>query len=316
MLFYIISALINAVVSTILGVVVYFKNRKEFTNKIFAVFCFVVAVWSYSYFVWLLLKDKSVVLINHRIFLMGASIFIVILFFHSVLSFTNKVKNYKKFLISGYSIFSFFLLVDYFTPFFIKNVERELIFEFWPKPGIFLHPFLIIWYFYLLFAIYILVKEIKGSYDNISYNAQLKYILAGTIIGFGGAALNYFLWYGIQIPPITNFLVSVGMITIAFGIVKHHLFNIKILTSELLVFISWFFVIVRSALSQNTQELWANIVLMLLMFVIGTFLIRSVSREVASEKKLLEEAQKNLEFEKKLHQALAEVSEKRAKIKF
>ena len=241
MLFYIINPLINALVATILGFVIYFRNRKEFVNKVFALFCGLVAIWSYAYFVWFLLEDKKLILLNHRLFLMGASIFIAILFFHSILAFTNKIKKYKKLLTVGYAIFFFFLLMDYFTPFIVKNVQKELFFEFWPKAGILLAPFLVVWYFYLLASVYVIIKEIKRTYSSnskvdVSYRTQLKYILIGAIIGFVGTVPNYFLWYGIMIPPVTNFLGAVGMIIIAYGITRHHLFNIKLLISELLVF--------------------------------------------------------------------------------
>lgn len=98
MLFYIISSLINALVATILAFVVYSRNKKQLVNKVFSLFCSLVAIWSYAYFAWFLLKDKNLVLLNHRLFLMGASIFIAILFFHSILAFTNKIKQYKKLL--------------------------------------------------------------------------------------------------------------------------------------------------------------------------------------------------------------------------
>ena len=160
-MFYILNPLVNALVATILGFIIYFRNRKELVNKLFALFCGSVAIWSYSYFAWLLLKDKDLILFNHCIFLMGASIFIAILFFHSILAFTNKIKEYKKFLVWGYVIFAFFLLVCWFTPFIVKDVQKEMFFEFWPKAGILLAPFLIIWYFYLLSPLYIMIKEIN-----------------------------------------------------------------------------------------------------------------------------------------------------------
>lgn len=318
MLFYILNPLVNALIATILSFVVYFRNRKQLVNKVFALFSAVVAIWSYAYFVWLLLKDKDLILLNHRIFLMGASIFIAILFFHSILAFTNKIKQCKKPLVIGYIIFFLFLLIDYFTPFIVKDVQRELFFEFWPKPGILLAPFLTVWYFYLSWSAWIMIKEIKrtsssNSEADISYRIQLKYILTGAIIGFVGATPNYFLWYDIMIPPVTNFLGGIGMIIIAFGILKHHLFNIKLLISELLVFTIWIFVIARTALSNNPQDLLMNSILAFLVFVVGIFLMRSVSKEIEMDKIILEETQKNLDFEQRLRKTFSEIAEEQTK---
>ena len=293
-LFYILNSLVNALVATILGFVIYFRNRKQLVNKIFALFCAVVAIWSYAYFAWFLLKDKNIVLFNHRIFLMGASIFIAILFFHSILALTDKIKQYKKFLVWGYIIFSFFLIIDWFTPFIVKDVQKEMFFEFWPKAGILLTPYLIVWYFYFLLSGYIMVKEIKR-------------------IGLAGSTPNYFLWYDIMIPPVSNFLVTIGMIVVAYGIVKHHMFNIKLLMSELLVFTIWIFVIARTALSNNTQDLLINGTLMLLVFIAGILLMRSASKEVEVERKLLKETQKDLDLEQRLRKTFAEIAEEQTK---
>lgn len=316
--FYILSPLINALVVTILGFIIYFKNRKEAANRMFAIFCADVAIWSYAYFAWFLLKDKNLVLLNHRIFLMGASIFIAILFFHAILTFTNKTKQYKKYLFAGYIIFSLFFISSIFTPFIVKDVQPMLFFELWPKAGILLAPFLAAWYFYILFTAYILIKEIKEISaskleQDISYKKQLLYILVGSIIGFVASTPNYFLWYDIMIPPYTNCLVAIGVIVIAYGILKHHLFNIKVLISELLVFAMWIFVIARTALSANVQELWMNGALTLLLFIVGILLMRSIYKEAETDKKMLEYTKKDLEFEQRLRKTFGEIAEEQTK---
>lgn len=304
-LFYTVSALVNALVATVLAFVVYFRNRKQLVNKIFSLFFASVAIWSYSYFVWFLLKDKNLVLLNHRIFLMGAAIFIAILFFHSVLALTNKIKEYKKLLVAGYIIFSFFLVMDYFTPFIVKDMQGGLFSQFWPQPGVLFTPFLVAWYFYLIAVLYILIKEIKrissfNSEVDKLYSIQLKYILIGAIVGFVGAVPNYlfwYSWYAIPIAQFTNFLVAIGMIIIAYGIVKYNLFNIKLLISEILVFSIWTLVIVRAVLSNNNQELLINSFLAFLVFMVGILLIRSLYKETELTKRLLDETQKNLDLE-------------------
>lgn len=320
-LFYVLSSLLNALVATVLSFIIFFKGKKDFVNKIFALFCIDVAVWSYSYFVWFLLDNEKYILFNHRFFLMGASIFIAILFFHSVLAITNKITEYKKFLAFGYCIFFCFYIIDCFTPFLVKGLQKELFFEFWPKAGIALVPFLFFWYLYIFVALFVIIKEMKDkAILNLSkdfyYREQLRYVFLGAIIGFGGAISNYFLWYDIMIPPVTNFLVSIGMILIIFSVLRNHLLNIKILISEILVFTIWIFVIIRMAVSNNSQELFSNAILTLLVIIIGILLIKSVLREVEIDKKLLQETQKNLDFERRLKDVYAQIIESESKIKY
>jgi len=316
-LFYILSSLVNALVATILGFIVYFRNRKELVNRVFALFCAVVAIWSYAYFVLFFVKNASIGVFYHRLFLTVPAIFIAILFFNFVLAFISKIKENKSKLIAGYIISFVFVFIDLFTPFFVKNLEQKLYLGLWPTAGPLYFPFLLIWWFYVIFAIYFLCREIyilPNDKNSEKMKIQLKYILAGAVIGFGGGGIiNYLLWYNIPIPPITNFLVAVGMIAIAYGIVKHHMFNIKLLMSELLVFTIWIFVIARTALSNNIQDLLINGTLILLVFVAGILLMRSASKEVEVERKLLKETQKDLDLEQRLRKTFAEIAEEQTK---
>lgn len=323
LLFYKISSLINALVATVLGFVIYFRNRKQLANKLFSLFFAFVAIWSYSiWFFWSGPRNSNLILADLRYFLMGSAIFIPILFFHAVIVFANNIKKYRKFLIIGYLIFFVFLLVDYFTPFLVKNVKEEIFFSFTPQPGTLFVPFLFAWYFYLTLSFYILVDEIKNvssqnSGTNDYYKIQLKSILIGAVIGFLGSVPNYLMWYssyGLLIAPFVNFLVAIGMIIVALGIIRHQLFNVKLLASEVLVFAIWAITVVRTVLSNNNSELLINGILVLLVFVVGILLLRSVSKEKEPTQKLLEETQKTLDLEWSLRNEFIDKSRRLIKI--
>ena len=157
--FYAITALINAIVSSILGPFVYFKGRKQLINQIFALFCLTVAIWSYSYFIWQISTTPQAALFWSRALMAGA-IFIPVVYCHFILALIKQIKKYKKYLIFGYLIFTLFFLAN-FTPLFVKSVTPQLNFLFWPNPGILYHPFLLIWLFYGFFPIYLLIKKLS-----------------------------------------------------------------------------------------------------------------------------------------------------------
>ena len=153
--FYALTALINAIAATILSLLVYFKNRKGFTNKTFGLFSFFIAIWSYAYFFWQISKHADTALFWSRALMVGA-IFIPISYLHFVLVLLNKLEEKKKILIIGYVIFIFFFLLN-FTSLFVRDVRPELNFIFWPNAGVLFAPFLAIWFFYALYNIYLLV---------------------------------------------------------------------------------------------------------------------------------------------------------------
>ncbi len=194
---------------------------------------------------WQIARDTQLALFWSR-FLMAGAIFIPVFYLHFVILFLELVEKYKKLLKISYGIFIFFFFTN-FTSYFVKNVEPTLIFPFWPKPGILDHPFLIIWTSIIVFVWYLLFKALKETKDTIK-RQQIKYFLLGTGISFICGSTNYFLWYGILIPPYLNILVSMYVVLTTFAILKYHLFEIRVILTELLVGVMGIFQLVFSFL--------------------------------------------------------------------
>ena len=76
------------------------------------------------------------------------------------------------------------------------------------------------------------------------------------------------------------------------AILKHHLFNIKVIATELLIFSLWIFILIRLLLSNTPQEIWINGGLFLATIILGLFLIRSVIKEVSQREKIEKLAEK------------------------
>lgn len=235
MLFYGITGLINAIASTILGLFVFFKNRKNRVGQTFILFSLSVAFWSYAYYFWQMAKNANEALFWTRMLMAGA-IFIPIFYVHFVWAFLEKLnKGKKQVLILGYFITLFFLVLD-FTRFFINKVEPELYFKFWPKPGIAYHPFLIMWFLSIAYCTKLLFSKYKSSVGI--KRAQIRYVLLGITIGFIGGGTNYFLWYGIPIPPIGNILVVVYVGATGYAILRYRLMDIRLVIRKSAVYVA------------------------------------------------------------------------------
>ncbi|MGB9598585.1 MAG: histidine kinase N-terminal 7TM domain-containing protein, partial [Minisyncoccales bacterium] len=231
MILYAFSGLINALFSTFFGFLVYFKDKKSKVNQSFFRFCFAVALWSYGYFFWQLSSGPESALFWSRVLMMG-SIFIPSTFFHFVINFLKIFEKEKRKLILAY-LLSFFFFIFIFTPLFVAKVEPILSFPYWPKPGIFFHFFHLMFISFTFYFWYLLLrseKEAKGIFKK-----QIHYVLLGSFIGFLGGATNHFLWYDIPIPPFGNFFPFIGFSIVAFAILKYHLFEIRVILTEILV---------------------------------------------------------------------------------
>ncbi len=118
--------------------------------------------------------------------------------------------------------------------------------------------------------------------------------MAGSVFGLGGGATNFFLWYNIPIPPYGNFLVALYPIIFAYAILKYRLFNIKLILTELVVFMLWIAFLLKIFLAAGWQQKLTEGGFLAFLTIFGVLLIRSVLKEVEQREKL-EVLTKNLE---------------------
>lgn len=276
MFYYVLTGLINAITSTILGLVVYFSNRRNALNKSFALFCLSVAMWSWAYIFWPGAPDKTTALFWFRVLHIGA-IFIPVCYFHFTIVLLNLYQQKKRILQFGYLIAFIFLIFD-FTPLFIKNMVPRLSFEYWGEPGILYHFFLLMFFGYAVYCWYLLFKTYRKSTGAI--HEQIKYVLAGTLIGFIGGSTNYPLWYNIPILPLGNGLVAVYVILVAYAITKHYLFGIRVILTEILVGGIGLVLLIQAATAETFRLKIFGLITFILFCILGYELIKSVLREI------------------------------------
>jgi len=232
MTFYAISALVNFITSSILGIIVIIKNRSS-KNVSFFLFCFFVAFWSIAYYFWQVSGTREEALFWSRTLMAGA-IFIPIAYLHFVYALVEILPKRKYFLWFSYLLFFIFFLTN-FTSLFVSHIESLLNFKFWPIAGPIYGIFLAVWFFYIIYSTYLLIKKYKNSTGVI--RSQIKYVIIGMVIGFAGGSTNYFLWYRIPIPPFANILVSIYVASIAYAILRYRLMDIRIVARKIFFYI-------------------------------------------------------------------------------
>ncbi len=114
-------------------------------------------------------------------------------------------------------------------------------------------------------------------------------VLTGTVGTFILLMITqYFLVNVFKIIDL-NFYGPVFLMPLVLGtgyaIIKHHLFNIKAIATEMIIFSLWLFLLVR-IFFESPQEAILDIVILFGVVIIGVFLIRSVLAEVKQREKL------------------------------
>lgn len=225
-LYFSFSGGFNAVLSTVLGLLIFLKNRKNKVNITFALFCLCVALWSYPYIMWPIAKTKESALFWFQVLHIGP-FFASVAYLHFVsvwLDIYNKLRRviiYVGYLLSVF--FTFFV----FSPYFIADMVPKFSMNFWAEPGILYHFYLLLFFGYAIYSFYLLMKHyIKCG--NSARKYQIGLILLGTILAYIGGSTNYFLWYNINIPPYGNILASSYVVLTAYAIVTHSFMDIKL----------------------------------------------------------------------------------------
>lgn len=273
-----LSALVNAVTSTVLGSYFLLTSfRKRVARHLFF-FCAAVAVWSYGYFLWQLADTADSALFWSKALMFGA-IFTSISYLHLVLVFLqlDKEKFYKVVLAIFY-FFSFIWVIANFFNYFVAGVEPQSYFKFWPIPGPFYTPYLVAFFFHVLYASVLLFKNyrIKKGSEKI----QTALLLIGIFIAFVGGSTNYPLWYHLNIAPWGNALVSLYVILTVYAMMKYKFLDVKVVSAELFAGLFFIIFLVDVFLSKNITEFIVRLIALVFTGIVGIMLIRSVRQEV------------------------------------
>jgi len=205
-------------------------------------------------------------------------------------------------------IFETFLLK---TNYFINGFYKYF-WGFYPKAGI-IHPLYLLLLTILVARIFYLLFSNLEKKKRISFteNLQTKYILFASIF-YAFAASDFIINYGIEFYPPGFLFILIFLGITAYAIVKHYLFGIRVILTELLVGSIALILLIQVL---TAPIFWLKILgfLLLLLFGIsGSLLIKSILKEIKYREELRiakENIEKAYEVEKKAHQELKKLDE-------
>lgn len=227
-LYCLLSALLNALASLVLGAVVISHKPRDGRTITFAAVTVMVALWSGFYFGWQYTDDEMLAVEFVRCFT-AAAVLIPVLYFHFATRFAGEA--HRREIVVGYVLAVPMVLLS-FTGWLVQGVGPKLMFPFWPSPGP-LYPFyLALFFYYLLRSWWVLY----GAYRNASYirKNQLRYMLAYTIVGFIGGATNFPLWYDLPVLPLGNILVGAYMVGVGYAVIRFRLMAFDLLAARII----------------------------------------------------------------------------------
>ncbi|HEY9584761.1 MAG TPA: histidine kinase N-terminal 7TM domain-containing protein [Candidatus Paceibacterota bacterium] len=277
----------SGITTLIFAMFLYFRNRNDIINKTYSGLSLCCAVWSLGFFALLSADNIKDAYLSRTIMDIGAIILPAfwIHFVYSVLELNDK----KKKEIIYYYFFGALLValnvIDYFYHgVFTKGIVSNYIFNYYPSAGPGYYLFVL---FYIIIVPYSLYQLIRSYNKSSGFKAkQIKFFIIGSLLGFGGGVTAFLFTFNIPVPPYGIILFAFYPVIIAYGITKHHLFDVKVIATELLTFAIWIFVFTRLLVAETVQEQVINGALLIFLIISGILLIKSVIKEVNQREKI------------------------------
>ena len=296
----------------ILGFVVFFNNSKSATNVAFLFFSLVAIFWNGLNYLAYQFESLTIVLWLLR-FVLFFAVWYCFSLLHFFYVFPKEItvfsRSYKFVLLPMTAIGSLLTL----TPWAIEKINQlpsdgsgapDVLGPVMPVFGILVSVL-------ITAGITLLVKKMLASRDTV--RTQYRLILIGTIITFSCyIAFNFVLpvfFDTIIFIPLGAFFTFPFVAFTSYAVIKHKLMNVKVISSEILVFVLSVVSLLQVLLSTGLNAIIFRSMVFILVLVFGMLLIRSVVREVKQREQLqildkqLEEANKQL---KALDRARAE----------
>ena len=284
--------------SSFVGLAVYLREPKNSSNKTFAIFALTVVVWAASnYLVDKPLVNELALFWNRLNFTAAISMAVVLFYFSFVFPYKTVFPLFWK--IIYLSVSSVLLLLILFSSLGIKNIE----FVDYGTNAI-SGPL-----FYVGIALTII--SILGLFINIGFKykksdaigkIRLKYLIYGLSLSMIiGLSTNLVL------PIITgkyefSKYAPVSMIFllgfIAYAIIKHQLFNIRVIVTETAAGVVILALLVQTLVSQTVTEGFINGTIFILITYGAYVFIKSVLNDI-KQKEQLEKANEQLQEDKK-----------------
>lgn len=280
-----ISSIIIGVAILLLGIFVYSANKKDLINKIFFFLTVGVFVWILTIAVRFSGIADDLTLLSTR---MSYTAIVVVVFLFTYFSYIFPIKNKYKFpfLIASLTTISMIIL-SLFTSYIIQDVistSSEQINIFGP----YFYVFGVYFILYVGWGMFNLIS--KRSHLDITGIAQINFMIVGTIFSAIFGFSSNFIVPTIAQTTTTEKYGPFAMIFLvlftAYAILKHHLFNIKVIATEILTFTIWGFILTRTLVSNSLRDIFINGVFFIFVIVFGILLIRSVRKEVEQREKL------------------------------
>lgn len=283
-----LSALAAGIVALMFGGLVILKDSRKLNNRLFFLMTLSISMWGVSYWFWLSNTNSAEEARLWVNLLTIGSLLAVMFYTHWILVVTRAHGLFWSTVLGAtYGLVTGFIAILFLYPnLLVGIIGPKLFFPLWPSAGpLYLYHIIAAYILPVSFALGRVVHQLFAA-RNKKKRGQLISILIGTLFGFSGAAINFFLWFDIPILPYGNFGIIVFPPLLAYSIIRYKLFTFRTIATELLVLFTVTGVFVQIFLAQSFVNLLLQIIFFVAVAASSYMLLRSVYNEVETRQEL------------------------------
>ena len=285
--------------SLLLGTGVLLANRKSKTNWLYFLTSITIAVWVLSSFLTYYDPLKSSALVYGRINFCAVGLFAVTMF-QFVRNFPNEIK-FTKLGILFMTVGAVISGLALFSPLFVQNISSADSTRTWTM-GAWINLYYIYGIISALLSLVFLYIKYRDSRDK--EKIEMRILLSGiSLVALFNIVFNIIIpmiWPNLNIYWIGDYSLIFFILFTAYAIVKHEMFNIKVIATQVIVMALSIALLVEVFLSNSTMEGVLKAIIWILATYGGWQLIKSVKVEIKQREDLavlakqLEEANSHL----------------------
>jgi len=279
--------------STLLSLFVMVNNYKDPVSRSFGIAMLFFSIWSLFGFMFHLSGDNWT---NARIFKIVSVIFIplltsglnnfAIIFYKSVVPSDPHTFRVAKAISYSFALVVVFILLLDLSRFsgLVVGLNPGNLLPLAPEPGPLIG--LLMGHFFIgaLFTGYMFFRSRRGTDRGV--RMQTNIMLGSVFIGLLAGGLRFATWFDLPISNLSALAAPIFFIGVFYAITRHKLFNIKVIVTEIIIFIIWAFLFFRILLSDSIKAAATDSVLFAIIIVLGIFLIKNVLKEVSQKDEL------------------------------
>lgn len=281
------SALMASSISGLLGVLVYLHNRRSATNIIFLILSLIGAIWAMVNYI-SLIAPPEIILFWIRLVLLFASAYVFLFFIFTINFPKSKLKINRQFL--GAVLLTMFLLMGLaVSPFVFEAVkylpEQQLPN---PVPGPLMPLFALMLISVFLVTAILVIKKYLSSKGIV--RRQWSALGLGLLVSYSLLIFLVFvqtaLFQNTTFVPYSPLFILPTFIGSTYAIVRHYLFNVKLIATEIFVFLIILTSLFQVLVAKTTLTLAISMGTLLLLSIFSILLIRSVINEVKAREEI------------------------------